>query len=859
MNYQLSQVENEQSDIYIESQIDEYKKHFQMDCYALEDKVQFYNLNMNEPLDMKSPSETIQEFIFTEEKLEVQGKGLFNTSLNQHKLINIKLLDLSKCKLHQIPEDVKQMINLQKVYLSYNMLITLPHFLESLTFLEVLDLSYNQIQIYNVHLKRLMQLNLASNQIKQPYFGNLNVLCIQMNPITQLPHQFHNALRNLNQLEFDWFKYCKPPLPLKLNFKKYPWVQEKLINSLSKQPLSFQEFIQLLSQNQQNFSTTDYKERNLFCQAGINDEIGVLYCLNQIIPQDINKTDFDNYTPLSVCYAEGKMRSVSILKAFGGRFSLNSIHCMSQRADVQNLKFLLGIKEHVHFSLRASNSLHPINQESLVMLRNIDGNTPMHQLMMNFDKHEFSSEFALILLMFGADPNAENYEGFTPLEMAIKKQQVKGLKFGNDFNMSNNVEYLNKRFFDFSHQSTITGNGMCHTAATVGNLEILEFLISINADYFSISKSNKLPRGLAIQSLVALKNIRKLEKRYILNNVIREKSLLEQQEKNVYQMRHQIEKNMVQRHHNMIQKFVDQVEIDDSQSMESYNDFSLQVGSECSVRETVAESTPIFKKQQNLQKEAFSSVQQNVQQLLNIEFSDHYPDILKLLRNGNIDTAIKKLENILQYELICVSERFKYKNQLSLLKLKFKQKNVELKSRIGQDVQLLLNEYQFKQLKTDLRNKYFKNVQSILNNQNEMEISKALNIVSRQQIICSSFNLNRDLQVQDLSLISDLRNKLSANLVYDINNYATHLFSSQSQLYLWLYSCFSKKEKILVKTSFFNLQNYEYLQQMKFKKKRVIVGKPDDLAIDKDISDLNSVPINQIISNNNLFCNTKRN
>ncbi|CAD8179169.1 unnamed protein product [Paramecium pentaurelia] len=859
MNYQQSQDENEQSDMYNESQFDEYKKHFEMDCFALEDKVQFYNLNMNEPLDMKSPSETIQEFIFTDEKLEAQGKGLLSTSLNQNKLVNIKLLDLTRCKLHQIPEDVKQMINLQKVYLSQNMLINIPHFLESLIFLEVLDLSYNQIQNYQIHLKCLKQLNLACNYIKQPYLYELDILCIQMNPITQLPQQFHKALRNMNQLEFDWFKYCKPPLPFKLNFKKYSWVQEKLINSLSKQALSFQEFIKLLSQNEQNFSSTDYKERNLICQAGMNDEIGLLYCLNQIIPQDINKTDFDNNTPLSVCYIESKMRSVSILKAFGGRFSLNTIHCMSQRADVQNLKFLLGIKENIHYQLKVSNIQHPINYESLVMLRNIDGNTPLHQLMMNFDKNEFSSEFALILLLFGADPNVENYEGYTPLEMAIKKQQFKGLKFGNDFNMSNNVDYINKRFFDFSHQSTITGNGLCHTAAIVGNLEILEFLISINADYFSISKSNRLPRSLATQSLVSLKNIRKLEKRYILTNVIREKSLLEQQEKNVYQMRHQIEKNMVQRHHNMIQKYADQEEIEDINSMESYNDFSLQVGSECSVKETVAESTPIFKKQLDLQKESNSSVQQNIQQLLSLEYSDHYPDILKLLRSGNIDTAIKKLENILQYELISVAERLKYKNQLSLLKLKFKQKNVELKSRIGQDVQLILNEYQFKSLKTELRNKYFKYVQTILNAQNEIEINKALNVVSRQKIICSSFNLNRDLLVSDLSLISDLRTKLSANLVYDINNYATHLFSSQNQLYLWLQSCFSKKEKVLVNTSFFNLQNYEYLQQMKFKKKRVIIGKIDDLSIEKDISELSSVPINQIICNNNLFCNSKRN
>ncbi|CAD8111573.1 unnamed protein product [Paramecium sonneborni] len=854
MNSELSKDESEQSDMYVESQFDEYKKEVKIEGFALEDKVQFYNLNMNEPLDMKSPSETIQEIIFTDERLEVQGQGLVSSLLNQNKFVNIKLLDLSKCKLYQIPDDVKQMINLQKLYLSSNMLVNLPNFLESLKFLEILDISFNQLQNYIICLERLNQLNLACNYIKQPYLGRLDLLCIQMNPIIQLPKQFNKALKNMNQLEFDWFKYCKPTLPLKLNFKKYPWIQERLINALQKQALGFQEFIQLLSQNEQNYSSTDYKERNLFCQAGMNDEIGVLYCLNQIIPQDINKTDFDNNTPLSVCYLEGKM---SILKAFGGRFSLNIIHSISQRADVQNLKFLLGIKE-PHSQLRKSNVQHPINDESLVMMRNLDGNTPLHQLMMHFDKHEQSSEFAQILLFYGADPNVENYEGQTPLDMAIKKQQLKGLKFGNDFNMSNNADFINKRFFDFYHQSTITGYGLCHTAVNVGNIEILEFLISINADFFAISKSNKLPRNLAIQSLVALKNIRKLEKRYILTSVIKEKSLLEQQEKNVYQMRHQIEKNMVQRHHNMIQKYADQEEIEDNQSMESYNDFSLQVGSECTVRETVAESAPIFKKQLNLQKEQNSSVQQNIEQLSSQEFTDYYPDILKLLRSGNIETAIKKLDNILQQEFISVAERLKCKNQLSLLKLKFKQKNVQLKSTFGQDVQLILNEYQFKSLKTEFRNKYFKQVQTILNADIESEISKALNIISRQKIICSSFNLNRDLLVQDLSLISDLRARLSTNLVYDINNYASHLFSTQNQLYLWLYSCFSKKQKILVQTSFFNLQNFEYLQLMKFKKKRVFIGKTDDQALEKDMEEQNYVPINQIISNNNLFCNSRR-
>lgn len=55
-----------------------------------------------------------------------------------------------------------------------------------------------------------------------------------------------------------------------------------------------------------------------------------------------------------------------------------------------------------------------------------------------------------------------------------------------------------------------------------------------------------------------------------------------------------------------------------------------------------------------------------------LEFPDHLPDTLKLLRSGNIDFAIKKLKNILANDNLPASERVKYKIQLMLLKFKFK-------------------------------------------------------------------------------------------------------------------------------------------------------------------------------------------
>lgn len=58
-------------------------------------------------------------------------------------------------------------------------------------------------------------------------------------------------------------------------------------------------------------------------------------------------------------------------------------------------------------------------------------------------------------------------------------------------------------------------------------MEIIEFLLSINSDFFAINKLNKLPRYFATQSLVFIKNTRKIEKRFIYTNILREKSLLE--------------------------------------------------------------------------------------------------------------------------------------------------------------------------------------------------------------------------------------------------------------------------------------------------------------------------------------------
>lgn len=40
----------------------------------------------------------------------------------------------------------------------------------------------------------------------------------------------------------------------------------------------------------------------------MSDDIGVLYGLNKIIHNELNKMDFDSNTPLTVAYIENKLR-----------------------------------------------------------------------------------------------------------------------------------------------------------------------------------------------------------------------------------------------------------------------------------------------------------------------------------------------------------------------------------------------------------------------------------------------------------------------------------------------------------------------------------------------------------------------
>ncbi|CAK81776.1 unnamed protein product (macronuclear) [Paramecium tetraurelia] len=766
------------------------------------------NLNVNGKNNQhkqKQPYET--DSLYTEEKLELPCQQLRQIPKLQQNLVNIKLLNLSQNQLTTVPPQIMRMTNLQKLILSSNQINVLPIFLQTLKFLEYLDMQDNLIKVFNVNPPELKYLNLSNNYIEQLYFPNLEHLCIQMNCFTLIPKGFHKVLYGMQYFEFDWFKYCKPALPMKINFEKYQHIKDKLISILQTTSLNFESFVKLLSLSEPNFSQTDYKYRNLFFQAGSSNEIGILHSLTQIIPEHINSLDFDQNTPLSACYIEGKTRSVKVLRSLGGKFAPQTIHAICQRVDLAFFKMILNLNEE-------DNSITQHTDLNLINFRNIDGNTPLHQLFMNYSKSPDAKEMANILLILDADPNSENNEGWTPLDLAVRKGQISAIQYAIEYNKRLYHLRSHQQLFDFEKKSGISEWSLGHVAASVGNIDILELLSQINIDLFQVSRCNRLPRHLAIQSLTMLKNMRKLEKRQIIRNVLHETVSVSQTEKNVYQMKNQIEKNMNKKHLNIAQKLI---ENDDDNF--DLDDNSLRIASESSIKDIASESAPIFQRLANKEITRMQIEKQNMSTLDTTDFADHMPEIQKLLRNHNYEIALQKLKYALLSDMLPLSERLKYKDYLQVIQFKMKYSKVEMQQYLRNSLNLNLSEFQFKGIPSDQKSKIIKELINLIKDQSKNEASKISFHIEKMQLVCQNPLLHQELLAKDLTTINELRQRLSNNLIYDIANYAESIFQLNDQIYYWINTSSGRYEKILIKSNIPNIINYECLQKMKFIKK----------------------------------------
>ena len=93
----------------------------------------------------------------------------FNLKENVEEIYNLKVLDLTRGLIKEIPPEIEQLINLEGLHLNHNEIIKISKEIGKLTNLQYLDLSYNKIKDIPEtvgNLTNLKELHLDNNQIK---------------------------------------------------------------------------------------------------------------------------------------------------------------------------------------------------------------------------------------------------------------------------------------------------------------------------------------------------------------------------------------------------------------------------------------------------------------------------------------------------------------------------------------------------------------------------------------------------------------------------------------------------------------------------------------------------------------------
>lgn len=108
-------------------------------------------------------------------------------------------------------------------------------------------------------------------------------------------------------------------------------------------------------------------------------------------------------------------RAVHALIGLGAKFSQASIFTICSRVDYNMFNVYL---RHMELDPKVENE----SSRTIMNLRNIDSNTPLHMLMVNFNKNNSNAQkIGNLLVELGADCNVFNRDNWAPLHLAIRK------------------------------------------------------------------------------------------------------------------------------------------------------------------------------------------------------------------------------------------------------------------------------------------------------------------------------------------------------------------------------------------------------------------------------------------------------
>jgi ankyrin repeat protein len=491
--------------------------------------------------DKDSSNSSANQLILSAKSLE---KFPTNYITHQNK---ISLLDLSRNRFLEFPMEILEISSLKILRLDSNFLKHLPSEIERLSNLEILTISNNFIRDLPKSLSKLSPslriLNIGQNAIEKigheiTDLVNIEALHIYNNFFVSLPSSLGN-LQKLRELTLEWFKYANPPLEPYQNIDMYDRTQGNNVfskfqslcegegvPSVKKRSksgdfeISFAAFVEHFSQRKADLSYIDKTGKTLLHQCCLYEEIGVLRALlSKGLSRDLlNKLDKKNHTAFSLSLANEKYISAKLLyyhgadcKIGGGNMG-SPLHIVCSKMEMEIFNDLISKPQQINKG-------------------DDEGNTCLHMLFSNLNKNPVRGRKMIEqLIAQSADLNKKNKENWTPLHLAVKRNQPDSIKFLIELaakNKSSTGDF--DKAFDLDVKGGSYDMTAFHLACIEGNLEMVQDLAEEGkANIFETDKEGNTARKLAPHNVMILKMIRSCERKWIRANVMRRKVFRQQ-------------------------------------------------------------------------------------------------------------------------------------------------------------------------------------------------------------------------------------------------------------------------------------------------------------------------------------------
>ena len=463
------------------------------------------------------------------------NKSLYSLPVSIYEKASIlQILDLSHNHLEYFPLEITQIVCLATLKLNQNKIKSLPSEIYKLSNLEYFSICQNKIQTLPPtfrQLSRLKELNLEANLIKE--FGgeitdlhHLERLNIYQNRIKYLPVCFSN-LRDLWEFRFEWVRYIDPSSNCYLKDEegvenaivKIRAACKALVNQNIKS-LSFRDFLRIFSEEHEEpqLMGIDTYGCSLLHLACLYEDISVIKHLMIEAPALLDLPNSFGLTPFCFSVLKEKQGSSYYLLKHGANPTKGSptegdpIHIATRRLNIEIVKGILRLGV-------SPNKADP------------EGNTPLHYAVALLSENlPRAAEVIQCLIDYGADVNAKNKDGWSPIHIATRRRDVRAIEWTFDYNTETEEIHGRSEVFMMELGGGNYNWTPLHIAAYSDASGIIKVLGERGVSMFEQSMNGYTAKRLISAPGVSLKLIEKYEKEWIKKNVLNKKPSIAQEE-----------------------------------------------------------------------------------------------------------------------------------------------------------------------------------------------------------------------------------------------------------------------------------------------------------------------------------------